>query len=174
MSDPNKRQPLEETHPHLKEFLAFLPELNKESDRGVILVCCSFVDELLRRTLAAYFIENEGRNMLLDGFNAPLGTFSSRIAACYALGLISEVEYKECDIFRRVRNRFAHEIHIAFEDQTLSDLSKNLLLAAQDYGDVVVGTRGRFTTSGTALILHLVNRPHYVSLARCKCTDWRH
>jgi hypothetical protein len=65
MSDPSERPPLEETHPHLTEFLAFLSEVSKESDRGVVLICCSFVDELLRRTLAAFFIENEGRRAML-------------------------------------------------------------------------------------------------------------
>ena len=172
MSDPSERPPLEETHPHLTEFLAFLPEVSKESDRGVVLICCSFVDELLRRTLAAFFIESEGRRAMLEGFNATLGTFSSRIAACYTLGLISVAEYKECEIFRRVRNRFAHEIHISVEDQTLADLSKNLSFAAPDYGDVVVTVRGRFTSAGAALILSLVNRPHYVSVKRRQYSEW--
>jgi mannitol operon repressor len=172
MSDPSKRPPLGESHPHLNEFVAFLPELNKESDRGAVLICCSFVDELLRRTLAAFFIENKGRDALLGGFNAPLGNFSSRIAACYALGLISEIEYNDCEIFRRVRNRFAHQIHTSFADQTMSDFSKNLNLAAQDYGDVVVSAAGRFRTAGTALILNLVNRPHYVSLKRRQFSEW--
>jgi hypothetical protein len=86
--------------------------------------------------------------------------------------LISVAEYKECEIFRRVRNRFAHEIHISVEDQTLADLSKNLSFAAPDYGDVVVTVRGRFTSAGAALILSLVNRPHYVSVKRRQYSEW--
>lgn len=173
-SNEDGRKPLEDSHPHLKEFLAFLPELQKESDRGVILISCSFIDELLRRTLTGYFIENTSVQTLLDGFNAPLGTFASRIAACHALGLISDREYEECEMFRRVRNRFAHEIHVSFEDQSLSDLGQTLTFAAQDYGSVVVDTKGRFVSAATALILNLVNRPHYVSIERRTSATWRY
>lgn len=174
MAETSNPHPFGKTHPHLSEFVSFLPELNKESDRGVVLISCSFIDELLRRTLVGYLIQNEATSALLDGFNAPLGTFSSRIALCYALGLLSEAEYKECEIFRRIRNKFAHEIHISFDDQAISDMARNLAFAAQDYGDVVVGTKGRFATAATALILNLVNRPHYVSLERRKYAGWRY
>jgi hypothetical protein len=47
-SESPKRQPLETTHPHLKDFLAFLSEHYKESDRGMALIATSFIDDLLR------------------------------------------------------------------------------------------------------------------------------
>jgi hypothetical protein len=40
MSDENippDTVPFEVSHPHLKEFIGFLPELNKESDRGCVM-----------------------------------------------------------------------------------------------------------------------------------------
>jgi hypothetical protein len=37
--------PLAVTHPHLAEFTAFLPELDKETDRGMVLIATSFIDE---------------------------------------------------------------------------------------------------------------------------------
>jgi mannitol operon repressor len=88
--DPADREPLDVCHPHLKDFFGFLPELNKESDRGRALIACSYLDELMRRILLAFLIERDGTKRLVEGFNAPLGTLSTRTAATYAVGLISE------------------------------------------------------------------------------------
>jgi DNA-binding MltR family transcriptional regulator len=98
---------IEQTHPHLSEFLAFLKELNKETERGAALAAAAMIDDLLGRALQAFLIENKGAQALLSGFNAPLGTFSSKIAAAYALGVISEREYRECELIRKIRNEFA-------------------------------------------------------------------
>jgi mannitol operon repressor len=84
--DDDRRLPLAISHPHLAEFSRFLPELNKESDRGRVMISCSYLDELMRRTLLGFFIDRE-TSLRLDGFNAPLGTFSTRTAATFALGL---------------------------------------------------------------------------------------
>ncbi len=173
--DPTKdrrRVPFEESHPHLKEFAAFLPELNKETDRGMALIATSFIDELLRRILLAFFLEGETSKSLVDGFNAPLGTFSTRIAAAAALALISEPECREANYLRKIRNLFAHNVHVSFSDKQVIDMCSNLKLAAPDYGDVIVGSRGQFSTSAVNLILKLTNRPHYISKRRCQFTGW--
>jgi DNA-binding MltR family transcriptional regulator len=158
--------------PHLEEFLAFLPKLAKESERGMVLIGTSFIDELLKRTLLAFLVEDSQCVKLVDGFNAPLGSLSTRTAAAYALGLISEKENAEADTLRRIRNRFAHDIHVSFADQIIIDLCKNLTMAAEDYGDVGVVPQGRFTTSATALILNLTNRPHHVAIERRYEKSW--
>jgi mannitol operon repressor len=163
-----EREPLEVTHPHLKRFLRFLPELNKESDRGGVLISCSYVDELLRQTLLAFFIENDNSNRLVEGFNAPLGTFSTRISAAFALGLISEREFRECNTLRRVRNRFAHHLEASFDMQDIRDLCENLTYAVPG----TVDARERYTSAVVPLILNLVNRPHYVSKKRREFNDW--
>ena len=170
--DEIKIPPVEETHPHLKNFFEFLPELNKESDRGMVLISASYLDELLSTILLAFMVEGSAANALISGFNAPLGTLSTRITAAFALGLITEEERANCDAIRKIRNQFAHHIHISFDDNSLIDLCRNLTLAAQDYGDVVVPPRGRFSTAATALILNLTNRPHYVAQQRLKSRLW--
>ncbi len=162
----------EKTHPHLKDFSKFLPELNAESDRGAVLISCSYIDELLSKTISSFLVECEAADKLLNGFNAPLGTFSARIAVSYALGLIEEREYCDVEIIRKIRNKFAHAIHISFEDQAVKDLCANLNMSAKNYGDVVVGTKGQFVTAATSLILHLTNRPHYVAKLRLEGRNW--
>ncbi|MCJ2033176.1 transcriptional regulator [Methylobacterium sp. J-068] len=169
---PSTRQLSAETHPHLAAFVDFLPELNRESDRGQSLVACSYLDDLLKRTLSAHFANQEVGLKLVEGFNAPLGTFSTRIAAAFALGLVTEREYRELETLRRIRNRFAHEVHVSFETNAVRDLCGNLSMAAPNYGDIVVDARGQHSTAACGLILTLTNRPEYVRRARRSPQVW--
>lgn len=164
--------PLEVSHPHLGEFFGFLPELNKESDRGRVLISCGYLDELMRRILMSFVIDRDSSQRLVEGFNAPLGTFITRTAAAYALGLISETEFKDCETLRRIRNRFANDIHASFDTQDICDLSHNLTMAAQNYDTVIVDARARYTTAAVALILNLTNRPIYVARKRRQLEEW--
>ncbi len=54
---PSEQVPFEVSHPHLKAFAGLLPELNRESDRGCVMVACSYLDELLRQMLLAFLVE---------------------------------------------------------------------------------------------------------------------
>jgi mannitol operon repressor len=159
--------------PHLTEFNAFLEELNKESDRGAALISTAMLDDLLEKTILSFLLENNDTKRLLSGFNAPLGTFSSRILAAYSLGLISEEEYDECNWLRAVRNEFAHRVHKEFGDEKVKDLCANLRFAAKQIIKHPNIPRAQFLTSATALILHLTNRPHYVSQKRLKYEPWK-
>ncbi|MBK3735243.1 transcriptional regulator [Azospirillum brasilense] len=172
MENNNIRQPLAATHPHLKSFSEFLVEFNKESDRGMALIATAFIDNILKETIASFLIEGAAGTSLLDGFNAPLGSFSTRIVAAEAMGLISEQEAKEANRLRKIRNIFAHGVHVSFTDDNIRDMCANLELSAKNYGDVVVNSRSQFSTSSTCLILNLTNRPHYVAKKRLKSEKW--
>jgi mannitol operon repressor len=167
-----QEKPFEETHPHLREFKAFLGELNRESERGAVLVSGAMIDDLLERCIEAFLVDHPDTKRLLEGFNAPLGNLSARVLAAFAVGLLSESEYKDCEILRKVRNEFAHNIHISFADQKVRDLCGNLELSAQDYGDVRVDARGRYTTAAVAVILNLTNRPYYAVRRRLEYKSW--
>ena len=117
-------------------------------------------------------MQDSDKDQLLDGFNAPVGTFSSRIKTAHCLGLISDDERDDCDTLRRVRNEFAHNHRTSFADGKLVDLCENLHHSAKDYGDVVVDTYGQFSTGAIGLVLSLVNRAHYVSRARLEKREW--
>jgi hypothetical protein len=179
MSEPDdellhERVPLQVSHPHLKEFMGFLPELNKESDRGQVLIACSYLDDLMRRILLAFLIDRDITTRLIEGFSAPLGTFSTRTSAAYALGLISEREFRECEVLRRIRNRFAHDMHASFDMQNIGDLCQNLTMTVPNYDSVVLDARSRYTTAAVALILGLINRPVYVARKGRQAEDWPH
>jgi mannitol operon repressor len=170
--NPESRVPFEVSHPHLKEFVNFLPELNKESDRGCVMVACSYLDELLRRILLAFFVEVDTSSELVEGFNAPLGTMSTRVAAAYSLGLISEREFTEMGIVRRIRNRFAHGVHVSFGAQDIRDLCRNLTMSAPGSESGPAGARALYGISAACLILNLTNRPAYVAEKRLKAAAW--
>lgn len=159
-------------YPHLKDFLPYLDIHNLESPRGKVLVACSFLDEQLKKIIDAYLIQGSDKNLLLEGFNAPLGTFSSRIKAANCLGLISREEYEDCNTLRKIRNEFAHNHTINFEDNKCRDLCANLHHSAKSYDDVVIDAIGQFSTAATGLILNLINRPHYVSKKRLQTRNW--
>ena len=161
-----------DTHPHLKEFAPFLDDLNKESERGAVLISVSYLERQLKEIISAFLCEGDASSRLLDGFNAPLGTLAARAAAAAALGLISGREYRELETIRKIRNQFAHDHRTSFSDQGVVDRCRNLAFSAQDYGDVVVDSRSQFTTAAVALVLKLTNRSHYVSKKRLKPGDW--
>lgn len=160
------------THPHLAEFLPFLDVLNSESPRGGVLVAASFIENLLFKIIQAFLIEGKPQEQILSGFNAPIGSLSAKIALAAALGLISERERRECDLIRRIRNKFAHNVHPSFDDDDIKSLSFELTYRAKPYGDVEVDGKGSFSSAAVALILNLTNRPHYVARTRLKPVDW--
>jgi DNA-binding MltR family transcriptional regulator len=132
------------------------------------------IDDLLGMCINSFLVEHADVNSLLEGFNAPLGTLSARALAALALGLLSEGEYHECQILRKIRNIFAHGIHVSFEDQKIKDLCSKLTMCAMDSGDIHVDARGRFTTSCTSMILNLTNRPHYAAQNRLTYREWKY
>ena len=161
-----------DSHPHLKEFAPFLDDLNRESERGAVLISVSYLERQLKQIVLALLCEGDTSVRLLEGFNAPLGTLAARSAAAAALGLISEQEHRELETIRKIRNQFAHDHRMSFSDQNIVDRCRNLSFAAKDYGDVVLDSRGKFTTAVVALILYLTNRSHYVSKKRLTFGNW--
>jgi DNA-binding MltR family transcriptional regulator len=169
----DRRRPVAETHPHLVGFMDFLDDFNRETERGAALAAAAMIDDQLGKIIEAFLVPNKGSYALLAGFNAPLGSFSARTAAVYGLGLVSEVEYRECELIRKVRNEFAHHIKVSFEAEKVAGLCRQLKMSAKSYGNIEVDTRGQFTTAAVALILNLINRPHYVGQKQLQYVPWQ-
>jgi mannitol operon repressor len=159
-----------ETDPDARGFVEMLSELNSETERGIALVTAAFIDDLLGRLLAAFLIKNEGAEVLLSGFNAPLGTLASKIAACHALGLIDDQERRQCVILRKIRNEFAHKIKASFSDAKVKDLSSQLPVAEHLKGSITA--LNHFKRASISLIARLMNRPHSVRQRSLRYGDW--
>ena len=166
------KEELANQYPHLADFLRLLEHLNRESERGQVLICSAFIDDLLVKVIHAFLIEGPSANKLLNGFNAPLGSFSARIEAAFAMGLIISPEYQDAQTIRKIRNEFAHAVDVSFQNPKIKQLCANLNFSAKDYKDVVVAPRGQFSSAATGLILNLTNRPHYVSQSRLRPRRW--
>ena len=159
-------------NPHLKDFLPYIERLGKESDRGRVLISTGYIEQLLKDVLQAYFIEGNSANSLFD--EGALATFSSRAHLCHALGLISDDEYHDIQLIRKIRNHLAHKMHSSFEDSQVIDRCKLLLLKAHDYGEVVTSPSGQFQTAAVSVLSRLVNRAQYVSEKRISYGNWLH
>ena len=162
---------------HLKELKSFLSEFHKESERGAALLAGSMIDDRLAEVLRAFLVGGKASKALLEGFNAPLGTFAARTAACASMGLISEREFKEIETIRSIRNEFGHKLAVTFESQKVAALCANLTMSIDGMvppGKIPSPTapRNKFITAAVSVIIHLVNRPHYVGLKRLKVEQW--
>jgi DNA-binding MltR family transcriptional regulator len=174
MTKKADRQKILSTHPHLADFLPHLDNLNKESERGAVVLSCSFVEDQLRNIILAFLVSGEEATELVEGYNAPLGSFAARASAACALGLISKTEHEEITTLRKIRNVFAHDFRITFADKKIIALCKKLKFSAKDYEDVVVGSFSQFSTAAVALTLSLTNRENRVSKKRLSPGDWQY
>lgn len=96
-----------------KSLVPFVLAIAEEGERGAVILCVSRLDNALEALLKSVFLHHPGGSDNLLDSDRPLGTFSSRIAVCYRLGLIDR-EVEHClQLFRRIRNDFAHSVGVA-------------------------------------------------------------
>ncbi len=89
----------------------FDASLRSESARAKVILSACYLDELLRQLIALALAPAEVRDdPLLDGPQAPLGTFSAKIDLCVRMALIPVETGKSLHLVRRIRNRFAHDL----------------------------------------------------------------
>lgn len=108
----------------------FLEEANRENasgtERGLVLVWASMVDEMLCRLLEQFLVESTITEDTLRGGSGPLSAFSARTKVAFSLGLISKDELQVINLVRSIRNNFAHKLGISLADTCLHDKCKGL------------------------------------------------
>ncbi len=107
----------------------FMDHFADESDRASAIVGAAILDYSLESVLKSYFIKspNKKNDVLFDGPNAPLTSFSAKIDMAFRLGIISEKMSKALHITRRIRNTFAHDImNCNFANQRVISLIQEL------------------------------------------------
>ena len=102
------------------ELERFWEDLDGESDRGMVLSVGAYFDTILEDCLAAYFQTSSEANELLSN-SRELGTFSARNKMCFALRIISNGEYKSLKLLSAIRNDFAHQLLVSFDQLSISD-----------------------------------------------------
>jgi hypothetical protein len=151
---------LKQASRRLAEDNGFYREIEVESDRGAVILTASRLDYILGEMLQRFLVPSKHSQTLFKGESAPLSSFSARIKMAYALGLISEPEYKNCDIIRKIRNDFAHkfELRFSFEDRRVKDLCGNFIALAPSSNEFKDNPRQMFI--GQTVILMFIWRMH--------------
>jgi DNA-binding MltR family transcriptional regulator len=142
----------EDIFEQLNELNVRLHGLNEQ---GLVLTLAAFADDSLRDLLFAYMFRNTATKKLISGYDAPLGTFSAKINAAFALGLITPGQYSDLNHIRTIRNMFSHTWgQISFEN---IDVKKHIL--ALNYSNLhlefPVTLREKLETSTSSLLLEL-------------------
>jgi hypothetical protein len=105
----------------VKLWRKFAEELqNESSDRAKAIIGAAFLDTLLKHLFSAFMYGDKKNEMLKSG-PGPLGSFYARILAAYHFGLITNEEKHDLDIIRKIRNDFAHDLGVVFEQQSIRD-----------------------------------------------------
>jgi mannitol operon repressor len=164
-------------NPKIELFAKFLKEFQDESDRGAVILAAAMLDQKLKTILQDFLIENSGSKYLFKGATAPLGSLCSRQNLAFSLGLISEYEFKDCEIVRKIRNDFAHkfELEFSFQDRKIYDLCWNLQASTPgDKEKFKDNPRFLFINSVIMLYLHWMYREEYVKKLRLTQREWKY
>ncbi len=82
--------------------------LKGESDRGAVLIAAAMLELGLEKLLSAKMLPSTATKDPVFDNNGALGTFSSKIEMSYRLGVITRKQKDMFNIFRKIRNDFAH------------------------------------------------------------------
>ena len=121
----------------IKETLTQVTEeLHGESERACAIVGGALLDDLLGTLLEVYLVQNSDASSDLlssENINAPLGSFGARIVAAYATGLLPESNFNALRKVKRIRNRFAHDLSLGFNQPEISRLCTELSTLTKNY-----------------------------------------
>ena len=172
MNKPEDRLVRDGVRPDHESFMSFIQEMDKESPRGVVLISCATIHDLLGRLIELFLVSHKAVEALLKGPFAPLGTFSARISAAVSLGLISDAEYRDCETLRKIRNAFAHDVKVSFREQRVNNFCKTLRFFGETYMNRKIDTQGVFRLSAVAIMQELVNRMYTVAQRQLQTQSW--
>ena len=101
---------------HVRRHWQVMRELEKQTDRGVAIIGAAYLEERLEESLRAAFTDRI-EHVKIDGSKVsgrlfkgtgPLVSFSAKIDALFALGLVGERSFHDLHLVREIRNAFAH------------------------------------------------------------------
>jgi len=159
--------------PEVVALGSFLSEFNRESDRGAALTAAAVLDERLSEILAAFLAETNSAKELISGFNAPLGSLASRVAAAHALGLIQDNEFREITLIRKIRNEFGHSWQgVSLSSGRAADLCNQLPWLGPKEHEAGATPRSRLNAAVAILLTDLLWRARLVATERRELKLW--
>lgn len=88
-----------------QEFKKFIEEIEKESERGMAIICHAYIDDLLKEILKKRLIEDKDFLKSLEWSIS----FNRLLTLCYITGIVTKEEKKEIKLLTEIRNKFAHK-----------------------------------------------------------------
>lgn len=135
-----------------------LSRAQKEPDRVLAIVCGAYIEDYLQRVLEQDLpgMNSKLKEKLFTN-TGPLSTVGARLDFARARNLINSEIHNDGILIARIRNRFAHNIHVdSFDDEKIVPLCDKLQSSEREIQDIrkrdrfdplKIGTtrRGRFT-----------------------------
>lgn len=109
----------------LEEF-SKLFTYNAGDDRAIVIIGSSFLETILEHILIEFLPDDETEVEVLLGYDKPLGTYSNKVRMLYCLGLIDQKVIKDLKLIGKIRNRFAHDLSVSFDDTDISNWCREL------------------------------------------------
>ncbi|MEX1027336.1 MAG: hypothetical protein WD049_04915 [Candidatus Paceibacterota bacterium] len=128
-----------------EQWTSFFLELQKESDRAAAILVAAYVDSLIGAKLKELFNEGNSktRRKLFEDANGPFSSFSAKVDAAYCLGWLEPDVFHDIGVIRRIRNKFAHQIHgLSFDTPEVLEFVNSFRVPHQlfyDWGQVKLG-----------------------------------
>jgi len=99
----------------LQEF-SKLFTYNTGDDRAIVIIGAAFIDTILEHILIEFLPEDEKEVDNLLSYDKPLGTYSNKVRMLYCLRLIEKVVRDDLKLIGKIRNKFAHNLSVSFEN----------------------------------------------------------
>jgi len=118
------------TRKPFQSIRACYEELQGTSDRACALVAVALLDQQLMTLLRTKMIDlnSEETDKLFYSYQSVFSTFSSKIMAAWAFGLITKEERENMSHIRRIRNVFAHSVvKIGFKEPLITEECTKLI-----------------------------------------------
>jgi len=143
----------------LTDWNGFFEELQSESPRAAVIIASAFLDAQLRMLISKSLIDDS--KIVDELMESDLATFSARIKVAYCLGLISESLFHDLNIIRKIRNKFAHEMHgYTFDEPEIVAWCNSLKLAKM----ITDATPRVQETHGTLFILGVTQLASWIGI----------
>ncbi len=99
---------------------------NIGDDRAIVIIGSAFLETILEHILIEFLPEDEKEVEILLSYDKPLGTYSNKVRMVYCLGLIEKKVMNDLKLIGKIRNRFAHNLSVSFEDKDIGSWCKEL------------------------------------------------
>jgi len=117
----SKLRDLSKEMPNAEELYDIVSSIDATDARACALVLAAVVDGLLEKAIRINFVnlDDAKLNGIFRDVTAPLQSLSAKIILAHALGIIDDHFKSQLDIFRAIRNAFAHAVKLGRVDKSI-------------------------------------------------------